>query len=106
MSASYGSASIWGSPNYLTLTSEESPFESGPISEDEASLVVSIPCFGAVFGTMFYSVVIGKYGRKLLLLSIAIIQIVILFYFLIFKLFEFSHLDLLQIRTHFETRIF
>lgn len=77
LSASYGSASIWGSPNYLVLTSDKSPFESGPITDKEASLVVSIPSFGAILGTIFFSAIIGRYSRKLLLLAIAIMEIVI-----------------------------
>lgn len=76
LSALYGSASTWAGPNFSVLTGENSPLASGPLTKEEASLVVSIPCFGAVVGTVIYTSIIDRFNRKMLLVSIAITEIV------------------------------
>lgn len=79
--AAYGSACAWTGPNFLVLTSpERAPFESGPLSKEQASLVVSMPCFGAIIGTLIYTLIIDRFSRKALLVSIAIPEIVIAIY--------------------------
>lgn len=76
LSASFGSTCSWGAPNFLLLTSNSTPFDSGPVSKEHASFVVSLPTFGAIFGTLVYSLIIDRVSRKTLLISIAIPQIV------------------------------
>lgn len=78
LSAAYGSASTWAGPNFSILTGENAPFEAGPLTKEQASLVVSMPCFGAIIGTVLYTMLIDRFSRKLLLVSIAIPEIVII----------------------------
>ncbi|XP_031623042.1 facilitated trehalose transporter Tret1-like [Contarinia nasturtii] len=72
----YGSVCTWASANSATLESDEkTPLPSGKLDISEISLVTSIPCFGAIFATLIYSLSIDRFSRKLLLVSIAIPQI-------------------------------
>lgn len=77
LGAACGSASAWGAPNYLLLTSDKSPFESGPLTREEASLVVSLPSFGAFVGILILPTVVDRFGRKTLLILTSIPLIVI-----------------------------
>lgn len=72
LTASYGSACAWAGPNFLVLLSNDSPLQSGPLSMSEASMVVSLPCFGAIIATVFFTFIIDRISRKMLLIFIAI----------------------------------
>lgn len=76
LAATYGAACAWAGPNFMLLTSDETPIESGPLSKSEAALVVSIPCFGAILASLFYSLAIDRFSRRVHLVSIAIPQLV------------------------------
>lgn len=54
------------------MTTEGSPLKSGPLSTAEISLVVSIPCLGAIIGTLIYSLAVDRFNRRALLISIAL----------------------------------
>lgn len=67
----------WAGPAYDVLRSEKNPpLESGPLSETEASFVVSIPCLGAIIATSIYSLSVDKLGRRLLMFSVAVLLLV------------------------------
>lgn len=90
LTASYGATVSWGGPNFLVLKSENTPLDE-PLSTSEASIVISIPCFGAIIGTIFYTMVLDRLSRKILLVSLAIPQLVmeILFFNISQKKFNF-----------------
>lgn len=48
LSQVYGSSCAWAGPNFLVLTSEDTPLKSGALSRSEGSLTVSFPCFGGI----------------------------------------------------------
>ncbi|XP_055295153.1 uncharacterized protein LOC129564928 [Sitodiplosis mosellana] len=72
LAIAYGSSCAWAGPNFLVLTTNDTPIESGPLSTSEAAMVVAIPCFGAIISTLFYSLVIDRFSRRVHLISIAI----------------------------------
>lgn len=80
LTASYGASVSWAGPNFLILESDDTPLQSGKLSTVEASIVVSIPCFGAIISTLFYTFMLDRLSRKLLLLSLAVPQLVNLLY--------------------------
>lgn len=49
---SYGASCGWPSASILILKSDETPLESGPISTNEASWVVSGICIGGFVGNL------------------------------------------------------
>lgn len=69
-------ACAWGGPNYILLMSNETPLKSGPLTQSETSMVVSILSVGGMIGTILYGYLINFYERKMLLVSMAILQIV------------------------------
>lgn len=73
--ASYGASVSWAGPNFLILESDDTPLQSGKLSTVESSIVVSIPCLGAIISTIFYTFMLDRLGRKLLLLSLAVPQL-------------------------------
>lgn len=66
----------WAAPNFILLTSDESPIESGPLSIAEGSLVVSILYLGGLFGVPLAIFAAERFGRKIPLLLLSIPQIV------------------------------
>lgn len=77
LGATYGSVCAWAASNFLVLTTEGTPLGSGPLTTSQASLVTSIPCFGAMIASLVYSLIIDRFSRKVLLVSIAVPQIVL-----------------------------
>lgn len=75
----------WIAPNFIVLTSDDSPLESGPISISQAALVVSILYIGGFIGTIIASLFTERFGRKIPLMVLPIPQIVRKLY--IFKIF-------------------
>lgn len=70
--------------NYGTLTSHESPLESGPLTLSEGAMVVSLLCAGGLLGTIVSVMGVERYGSKMSLIFLAIPQIVtksLLFHF-------------------------
>lgn len=76
LTVSYGVTLGWPSAAILLLTSDESPLPSGKITLDEASWIASLLGIGALFGNLFFGFIIGKLGRKLPLMLLAIPTIV------------------------------
>lgn len=54
------------------LMSDESPLPTGRITLDEASWMVSIPCFGTIFGSVFFAFLTRSFGRKKPLFVVAV----------------------------------
>lgn len=71
----------WSAPNYILLTTDESPLECGPLSDIEGSLVVALLSLGGLLGIFFAVSTIDRIGRKIPLLILTIPQIVIKDYF-------------------------
>uniref|UniRef100_A0A336K6J2 CSON013479 protein n=1 Tax=Culicoides sonorensis TaxID=179676 RepID=A0A336K6J2_CULSO len=60
----YGIAVGWPSASLPLLKSENTPLPCGPISLLEASWIGSILCIGGALGTIFFSFLADRYGRK------------------------------------------
>ena len=54
LSFSYGSSCGWPSASIPILKSDETPFESGPITTNDASWIASGICIGGFFGNLFF----------------------------------------------------
>lgn len=64
---------VLGWPIFLPLLmSDDSPLPTGKITLDEASWMVSLPCFGSLFGNVFFAYLTRIYGRKKPLIAVAI----------------------------------
>lgn len=72
---SFGWSGSWANANFLHLQSAETDLQAGPLTYDEASLMMSLICAGGLFGNIVYLWILEKFGRKnpLLLLSLPII---------------------------------
>lgn len=66
----------WASPNFILLTSDETPLQSGPLTISEASFVVSLSYIGGFIGTIAASMFAERFGRKISLLILLIPQTV------------------------------
>ncbi|XP_054742915.1 facilitated trehalose transporter Tret1 isoform X1 [Anastrepha obliqua] len=69
---SYGGFSGWPAASFLELQSEDTPLESGPISNSDIGWVGCMVCVGGALGTMFFSWFADRYGRKKCLLLVAL----------------------------------
>ncbi|XP_017473364.1 PREDICTED: facilitated trehalose transporter Tret1 [Rhagoletis zephyria] len=69
---SYGGFCGWPSASFLQLQSDESPLETGPMSNSDTGWVGSMVCVGGALGTMFCSWFADRYGRKKCLLMVAL----------------------------------
>lgn len=61
---SYGLATGWTSAAVPLLKSSQTPLKSGPITNDEASLIGSILTIGGVLGTLLFGYAANTIGRK------------------------------------------
>ncbi|XP_055309204.1 facilitated trehalose transporter Tret1-like isoform X2 [Sitodiplosis mosellana] len=61
---SFGWACAWANVNFLELQSPNTKLQDGPISYDEASLVMSLICAGGLMGNIVYLWALDKFGRK------------------------------------------
>lgn len=70
---SYGIACGWPSAAHGVLKSnEKTPLNSGPMTDEELSWMVSLICIGGFIGNIFFGLTTNRWGRKLPLLSLAI----------------------------------
>lgn len=76
MTAAHGSSNSWASANFLALQKPESSLPSGPLSVQEAALVISIHYVGAIVGNLMVPPIVRKYGCKRVMVAVAIPQIV------------------------------
>jgi len=70
----YGVVIGFTGPNLELFKSEETPLESGRITQDEESWISSLASFGAIGFVLFYGWVSERLGRKLAVLFIGIPQ--------------------------------
>lgn len=72
---SFGWSCSWANVNFLELQSPETSLEDGPISYDQASLLMSLICVGGLIGNLTYLWALETFGRKkpILFLSVPII---------------------------------
>ncbi|XP_034668658.1 facilitated trehalose transporter Tret1 [Drosophila subobscura] len=69
---SYGAFCGWPSASFLELGSEDSPLETGPLSNQDQGWVASTICIGGLFGTILYAWLADKIGRRWSLLWMAL----------------------------------
>ncbi|XP_030384785.1 facilitated trehalose transporter Tret1 [Scaptodrosophila lebanonensis] len=72
ISVSYGAFCGWPSASFLELQADNSPLESGPLSNSDAGWVSSTLCLGGVVGTIVFARLADKLGRKPALLLMAL----------------------------------
>lgn len=73
---SFGWSCSWANVNFLELQSPDSTLEDGPITYDQASLLMSLLCFGGLLGNVTYLWALAKFGRKRPILSLSVPTIV------------------------------
>jgi MFS family permease len=73
---SYGLATGWTSAAIPLLKSPLTPLKSGPITNDEASIIGSMLTIGGVFGTLIFGYAASKIGRKTSIFFMAFPQII------------------------------
>ncbi|XP_017033009.1 facilitated trehalose transporter Tret1 [Drosophila kikkawai] len=69
---SYGAFCGWPSASFLELTSEKSPLETGPLTKQDQGWVAATICLGGLFGTIFFTWLADKIGRKWSILWMAL----------------------------------
>lgn len=69
---SHGATNGWMSPAVAILSSNDTPLESGPLTNDDISWIGSINAFGAIFGTISLGYFISLMGSKRAILLLAI----------------------------------
>lgn len=76
-SISYGAFCGWPSAGFLTLQSEtDTPFDQGPMTNEQASWVGATLCIGGFVGSLLFSWFAEKFGTKISLLLVAIPSII------------------------------
>ena len=76
MAIAHGATTGWLSPIILILQSDASPFDSGPITNEQMSWLGSISMLGGIFGNFFYATINNYFGRKISFLTLGIPNIV------------------------------
>jgi len=76
ISISYGAFCGWPSSSFLELSSEDSPLETGPLSPKDQGWVASNICLGGLFGTLLFTWLADKIGRKWSLMWMALPNLV------------------------------
>ncbi|XP_017047673.1 facilitated trehalose transporter Tret1 [Drosophila ficusphila] len=69
---SYGAFCGWPSASFLELSAEDSPLETGPLSPKDQGWVASNICTGGLFGTLLFTWLSEKIGRRQSLLWMAL----------------------------------
>lgn len=72
----YGLAAGWPSSSFLTLASDKSPLDAGPLNDDDLSWINSMLSMAALIGTIIFYSFSYVFGRKKLLCLLAIPHIV------------------------------
>lgn len=76
ISITYGTLFGWSSASLLDLQADDSPLETGPLTNAEEGWVGSVLCIGAIFGTIFFSWFAGRIGKKLCLMIMTVLTLV------------------------------
>lgn len=76
MTTAHGASDIWPSANFLALQRPDTLLPSGPLSLQEAALVISINYVGAIVGNLTVPHIVRQCGCTKVMLAIAIPQIV------------------------------
>ncbi|XP_017075057.2 LOW QUALITY PROTEIN: facilitated trehalose transporter Tret1 [Drosophila eugracilis] len=72
ISISYGAFCGWPSSSFLELTAEDSPLDTGPLTSRDQGWVASNICLGGLFGTLLFTWLADKIGRKWCLMWMAL----------------------------------
>lgn len=73
---SFGWACTWANVNFLELQSPNTKLPNGPITYEEASIVMSLICAGGLLGNVVYLWALGRFGRKKPILFLSVPTIV------------------------------
>lgn len=76
MTAAHGASNSWASANFLALQRPDTLLPSGPLSLQEAALIISIHYVGAIVGNLTMPYIVRECGCKRVMLAVAIPQIV------------------------------
>lgn len=74
LSLAYGISVGWAAPNTVLFQSEKSPI--GIMSSDQISWIASTLCIGGVVGTIIFGSIVDVWGRKRVMICMAIPQLV------------------------------
>lgn len=69
-------ANAWANVNFLELQSPNTILQDGPITYEEASIVMSLICAGGLLGNVVYLWALEKFGRKKPILFLSVPSIV------------------------------
>lgn len=87
----YGLQCGWMSPMTKVLQSVESP-TGRPLTDSEISWIASAPSLAAVFGVIMFLQIVDRYGRKICIMVVTVIQAVSPEYFRLLWRTFFCHL--------------
>lgn len=73
LSLAYGISVGWAAPNTVLFLSEQSPI--GMLNSGQISWIASILCIGGLAGTIIFGCIVDIFGRKIVMISIAVPQI-------------------------------
>lgn len=76
LTVTYGACCAWASVSYIELQENKSVLPSGPLTENEASLMVAILNAGGLAGNILFVYIAEKFGRRNPLFYLAIPQLV------------------------------
>ena len=76
MTIAHGATTGWLSPITHILQSDASPFDSGPMTNEQMSWLGSIVMLGGLFGNLSYSTINNYFGMKISILTLGIPNIV------------------------------
>lgn len=76
MTASLGAVNGWATVIFVDLQKDDTSFPSGPLTLEQATLVVSIIYAGSIIGNSVFPYVVRKCGSKRTLMVVVFPQIV------------------------------
>lgn len=76
MTASFGTANGWATVNFVDLQKEDTRFPSGPLSLNQATLMMSISIASAIVGNLVFPFSVRKFGSKTTMFAMGFPQIV------------------------------
>ena len=94
----HGATIGWLSPIILILQSDNSPFDSGPVTNEQISWLGSIILLGGFIGNFIYAAINNYFGRKISVITLGIPSIVSTIFYLLDRVcikFVCSYLGLL-----------
>lgn len=76
MMLAHGASCGWTSPSFPVLQSSVTPFDGGPLTNEQMSWIGALLCPGGLVGTLFYGWMCDKFGRRISACTITLPHIV------------------------------